>query len=553
MTGYVDALWTTIGAAESTDTGATLVTGDMTCANFDCHNNQATPASYGWYAAGTSACTMCHAVGGTGISQPVDGLHDNTPLPTVSGVAHDESFPTGATCTTCHVYLPAFSNTSTHMGNGTTPADGGANTTADFYVFTAYTDSSAACSGAPVNANCHDGVGDAGTWARVWSTTAYNSDGTECNNCHGGQNKSDWTFGSGAHSTTDGNVEHNYSWDGDATSLVIGRHEDDTLEGNKCLICHVYGYSTYSTNGTGSIGWVANASNTSTYHGNGSIEMNSSSHAYLAGAASSRFVSTVTYNSTNYGCDGGICHGTGGSSSYKLEDSRWPVNLIIGKHYDCDWCHTAAGGGYADYSAAPTSVYTYWAGSNGAKQDGGHGDPQGRVPAVICLDCHDLNSPAGAHNDGTVSSAMTSANPTNNTVHLVSTFFGTEGQPYSVQVNADAGCYEPAGDNSRCHRMYVEIAGTMQNMRHEKDSDPAANAVQFGTHSTKSDGDTISWPIDSDITTRASTTDPDFAPCFACHDPHGTGTTDIDGVTNNRMLRGNWKSQSTAFCTTCHQ
>ncbi len=331
VTGYVDFLWTTIGAAESTDANATLVTGDMTCANFDCHNRQVTPASYGWYAAGTSACTMCHAVGGTGIADPTDGLHDNTPLPTVSGVAHDESFPTGGTCTTCHVYIPAVSNTSTHMANGTTPADGGANTTADFYVFTAYTDSAAACSGAPVNANCHDGAGDAGTWARVWSTTAYNSDGTECVNCHGGVTGEVWTFGSGAHSTTDGNVEHNYSWDTDGTSSeVIGNHSADTSQFDRCELCHVYQYGVYSTNATDThIGWVTNASNTSTYHGDGSLEMNSHT--------------LVRYNSANYGCDSGACHGTG-ATNYKLEDSRWAVNLLAGPGPNCGMCHGTATG-----------------------------------------------------------------------------------------------------------------------------------------------------------------------------------------------------------------
>ncbi len=332
VTGYVDFLWTTIGAAESTDTDATLVTAGMTCANFNCHNNQATPAAYGWYAGGASNCIMCHAVGGAGIADPTDGLHDNTPLPTVSGVAHDESFLTGGTCTTCHVYIPAVSNTSTHMANGTMPADGGANTTADFYVFTAYTDSTGACSGAPVNTNCHDGAGDAGTWRRLWSTTAYNSDGTECANCHGGVTGEVWTMGSGAHSTTDGNVEHNYSWDTDGTSSeVVGNHSADTNQYDRCELCHVYQSSGYNTNGSDShIGWVANTSNTSTYHGNNSIEMNSNS--------------LVRYSSANYGCDSGACHDTG-ASNYKLEKSRWTVNLLTtGPGPNCGMCHGTSTG-----------------------------------------------------------------------------------------------------------------------------------------------------------------------------------------------------------------
>ena len=47
--------------------------------------------------------------------------------------------------------------------------------------------------------SCHGPTGatngDAGTWRRLWSATVANSDGTECANCHGGMNQTDWTFG----------------------------------------------------------------------------------------------------------------------------------------------------------------------------------------------------------------------------------------------------------------------------------------------------------------------------------------------------------------------
>ncbi len=151
-------------------------------------------------------------------------------------------------------------------------------------------------------------------------------DGTECLNCHGGINETDWRFG-GSHSTTDGNVEHGYSWDGDGTSSeAIGNHNGDTGQTDRCNLCHVYQFGVYSSNGAGSIGWVGNTSNTSTYHGDGSLEMNSNS--------------TVKYNSTSYGCDLQTCHDAGtAATSHHLEDSRWTINFIVGPQGACFGCH----------------------------------------------------------------------------------------------------------------------------------------------------------------------------------------------------------------------
>ncbi len=273
VTGYVDFLWTTIGAAESTDTDATLVTASSTCANFDCHNQQATPASYGWYAAGTSACTMCHAVGGTGIS-PAGGWSARQ-FATADGSRRGARrvVPDGwhlHDVPRVHAGVQRRRRRTWRTARRRPTA--AANTTADFYVFTAYTDSSAACSGAPVNANCHDGAGDAGTWARVWSTTAYNSDGTECANCHGGVTgeRVDVRSGRAQHDRRQRRAQLRLGRRR-PSSEVIGNHSGDTDQTDRCDLCHVYQFTGYTTNGGGSIGWVANASNTSTYHGDGSI------------------------------------------------------------------------------------------------------------------------------------------------------------------------------------------------------------------------------------------------------------------------------------------
>ncbi len=549
VTGYFDYLWTDIGAAEETDTDAVYTEASGTCENLDCHNRKATDASYSWswYDTGTTACLMCHTVGGgtSYLADPTDGLHDNTASPTISGVSHDDSFPTGGSCATCHVYMPAVSNTSTHMTDGATPSDDTGNTTADFYVFTAYTDSTAGCSGAPVDADCHDGPGETGSWARRWDATAYNSDGTECANCHGGINESDWTFGSGAHSTSDGNVEHNYNWDGDFTaSEVIGNHDANTGQGDRCNMCHVYQYTGYTTNGGGSIGWAGNAANTSSYHGNDSIEMNSHS--------------TVRYNSATYGCDGGVCHNSC-AGPHELEDSRWGVNLIAnGPPGTCEGCHDGS------VALAP-NVMSYWDGSwwdstqggLDSTQQGGHGDPDG-VAIRLCADCHDVSQPACSHVNGTLNSVELRQNLNGNTAHLRTFFFDTESEDYHVQINFDSGCFNgPPG--GQCHAFLSGFG--FKDMRHAKDSDPVANAVKFGTHITRSDGEAAGIPIDSDLTTRASTAEPDYAPCIACHNPHGTGNTNHKGAVatqSNKMIRremggGDWWRNSTPFCTVCHQ
>jgi predicted CxxxxCH...CXXCH cytochrome family protein len=232
------------GAPDSATAGAYTWTVDATngvCSNVDCHNNiptATTPTSYDWWDGAATGCVMCHTPGAAG-NNPASGLHSG--VLTVSGVNHDDSFATTGNCATCHT-VPAYGGT--HI-NGTFPANDTAAGTNEYNVtLTGYTDAAVnaiTCSGAGVSAaNCHgiDPI-DAGTWARKWSTTARNSDGTECANCHGGFGANDWTFGSAA-VTNDFQVSHGYNWDGDAnTSEVIGNHSGST-QATRCQSCHVY-------------------------------------------------------------------------------------------------------------------------------------------------------------------------------------------------------------------------------------------------------------------------------------------------------------------------
>jgi hypothetical protein len=222
----------------------------------------------------------------------------------------------------------------------------------------------------------------------------------------------------------------------------------------------------------------------------------------------------------------------------------------------CEACHGNPpynpGGGKA---IAP-NVMTYWSGSVAGRQDGGHGDPDGRAAAIQCGGCHDISQPPGTHLDGTLNSVGETAakgNRNANTAHLSPFYFGTATGASKVQVDFDNGCY------TQCH---LGISSNAKfDMRHSKNPPVAP----FGPPHCIADGLTIPWPVDYDLSTTAPAAAPHYAPCVACHNPHGTGTTDkyyawdysgTDGIPyTNFMLRGNWKTQSSVpgvFCKVCH-
>jgi len=303
----------------TSDTGtlASFNAGDGTCSSVDCHNSKANiPGTYGWYDAGAADCDMCHTTGGHAedFANPTSGLHNITP--TTSGVQHSDAL---VACDTCHSLIPDnyLTQASSHV-NGTFDADTGSNT--DRYLFTDYTDGSpGTCAGGNVGgAGCHDGGGDAGTWKRRWSTTAANSNGTECDNCHGGVNgEGTWTFGSN-NTTGDGSMSHDRNWDGTGALEVIGQHSADTSATDRCNTCHVYGDAEYGT-----FGWAGGSN-----HGDNQIDMNSSLGYSRSGGDA-------------YGCTSN-CHSTGGS--HLTENSGWTLGSIAGPSLGCTSCHVGSEG-----------------------------------------------------------------------------------------------------------------------------------------------------------------------------------------------------------------
>lgn len=230
---------------------------------------------------------------------------------------------------------------------------------------------------------------------------------------------------------------------------------------------------------------------------------------------------------------------------------------------NCIGCHDGRNPNPA-YALAP-DVYTYWDGTwwdqnrggTAGMQQGGHGDPA-NAAALTCegaSGCHDLTTQSEGHLDG-VQGGRGSANA--NTFHLKAEFFtlyrnGATGE-HAVQVALDNYCY------LKCHA--TASPAPVRNHRHEADSlgpdgrrgtaddiltMPPRDVVTLGTHMTLT---SVPLRMDSDLnsTVNGGT---NFAPCVACHDPHGTSNPDTKSGTN-RMVRMEFLSGASPLCTACH-
>jgi hypothetical protein len=210
---------------------------------------------------------------------------------------------------------------------------------------------------------------------------------------------------------------------------------------------------------------------------------------------------------------------------------------------------------------------TWWDQTQGGDdntQQGGHGDPDGKeggnadlVPK--CTDCHDTSLPQpNTHFDGVYNSLGTElrmpynpstprpkANPNENTAHLKAEFFtkyvSAAGNDSSWQRAMDAYCY------SKCHQPNGVPA-----MDHSPGDEPVPGAVQLGRHLTMPSTAGI---MDGDITTSAGGM-PNFSPCVACHNPHGSTNTDTKGgggpEAKNHMLVDDWQHNGSPLCLHCH-
>jgi predicted CxxxxCH...CXXCH cytochrome family protein len=277
---------TAIGVAA---TKITANPGDGSCTN-DCHAAGQASDWTGGSAAVT--CVDCHSgtyVGG-GANGPTSGLH--TVTPTITGQLHNDTVAGG--CAACHTSVSAQ---ATHIagsftGNGSVAGDRTAMGLATFYT-NGGTDNNGTC----LTTGCHTGRDD---WEHKWASAAgtYTTDVTACVNCHG----MDTTFNTGVvHRDTVGT----WSMHGSGASY-------------SCKDCHALEASTNNyTFVFGGSDWGGTSQ-----HGNGTIEINSTS---------------TSYNQTNNTCEG--CHTNDGTHNFV--DTGWTIAGIVGDGINgsCNSCH----------------------------------------------------------------------------------------------------------------------------------------------------------------------------------------------------------------------
>ena len=211
---------------------------------------------------------------------------------------------------------------------------------------------------APSFVGCHtDQFAGVGTWSRKWSSSAVNTDGTECANCHGGSPTDAaptvWT----TWTTNAGNLGRpNMTGVGGPGGLTAAHATDwDGVNGEKiqtthstCKTCHgmnspTDAEPTYNV----TLMWGAPG-----FHGNGSIDINGPSAQI--NAANNATPVGAEYNgnddaaleTSDYAC-AKACHQGAQNANKNMGDSAWPLRYGDYGSGTCNGCH-----GYPPLTAA---------------------------------------------------------------------------------------------------------------------------------------------------------------------------------------------------------
>lgn len=258
-----------------------------------------------------AGCLECHTDTDTAAYNPTSGLHDNNPLPTVTGNAHDGSFDDGsagtADCVTCHTTAPSASH-----ADGT--LDSGAAVTVA--AVAGYTQGTSTCA-----TTCHS----AGTgWNYKWATSAYATNGSECANCHGDYTNG-WVTGVAPHTEN---------------PTRGSKHNNTGTLTYPCTDCHAIG----SASG---YNWTSkwDPTGTTSNHGDDKITMNQT--------AINTFAIDTVPNPDRAGCTTASCHGNDAAHNFTVTTTAFTTATVGGNEPSvlCSSCH----GGYAG-----TSANGYW-------------------------------------------------------------------------------------------------------------------------------------------------------------------------------------------------
>ena len=372
-------LWN--GASDANATWAAGVN-NGNCSNTNCHNNQTTPAGFGWYGPNASACTMCHVAGTlndlvNNNIHPNSGLHKVVNTSTVQAHNHTLVGPPGSSgCTSCH--LSSANAPLTHI-NGAAVADSGTNTATERFLKHGSTAGDAFFyTEGPVNqSSCGSTVGliagchtDLGNWKRLWSTdadsTATTLGSNRCNVCHGqlpGGSSLGWRDGY--------NVGYQMSG---TTGIGHNRTNINTSANhNNCEYCHVAPAGPYN-----SYSYALN-------HENGLVETNS-------GAG-------VGYDAPTGSCTN-FCHPSG-STKTMAGSTIWNNVDNLGASPTCAECHDSTGGALlAPYNTETATRKSFGGGAHDKHVNGAatvYADTGNNSTAALhnygCANCHpnDIN------------------------------------------------------------------------------------------------------------------------------------------------------------------
>jgi len=375
-----------------------------------------------WTNAQTLVCTDCHAgtyVGG-GANAPASGLH--AVAPRVTGNAHDDSWDAdgadgaaAADCVTCHTTAPT--NPSTAHINGTLDASVGLDDTAlpevHLNASVGFVDAVTPTCGPNGGGftTCHGpgaNNGDAGSWGRKWSTTAANTDGAECANCHGGSPTgaapavwTSWATGAGDLARPAGvgpgalTAAHDADWNNDTVATEISPNH------GVCKNCHGMNSPTDAEPAYNlSQFWGAPG-----FHGNGSLDINGPSadeNGQTAAGAEYNGNNDNVLEASDYSCTK-ACHQGAANLNHNMGTSGWPLKYGDFGAGNCNGCHgyppltatdLAARGGGEYVDAQVDTAYGGYAGGGDA-----HNVPEHLATNVVanngwtpCLPCHDSTS-----------------------------------------------------------------------------------------------------------------------------------------------------------------
>lgn len=506
-----------------------------TCTN-TCH---VTADGRDWTSITTLVCLDCHS--GTYLGKAnknhTSGLHAAT-----VATAHDDSFGSGGTCTSCHTAINLTTPVSHVDGIKTDP-----NTT--FGLFANYRTANGDCF-----ANCH---ADAGDWRRKWTGVVdakpLHTDAATaavCGNCHGSFAQG-WKFVNEGNATT---TDHT-----DPETVDNTGDQMNTAGHQVCSKCHGWGVSAYQT---------------ATKHQNNNLTMNSdlgyndgtggcSTNCHAGKTLTMQSNSGFTNDSGAYGVlSCGSCHNDGAIPPNSGAHAAHGANAD-GDYTECEVCHgTDNGGSWTPGTGGShnTGTVNFAAGitySNGGTpgtdaaslndtctttqchSPAGNSATWGTPASLACNECHYYEASAsGANNIANANALSTSHNKHFNKSKVCADCHGTL-PTTRTHINDVTGANAGAVLTGKANALQNEAGVTRALVTWDDNANTCANnggGLALGCHASG----TPDW--DNTITT-----------CIICHTDETTSAVNpTSGLHNFTVATRHDDTLQTGVCINCH-